>query len=169
MNKNGQSVVGVGTFITLFISIIVGVILLISVAQTVGTTLDTASYNTTAGDAAVTFPANGASVDLEGQEYISGFLMVNATGEGTINAGNYTVSEIVSTTSGVKTISLLADDALMNGVSVNVSYIYGPDGYVENSGARGMISMIIVFFALAVAIIAMEPTVRSGLMKGMGI
>jgi len=105
MNKNGQSAAGVGVFITLFISIIVGIILLIATAQSVGQTLDTAEYDTSTGSAYVTMAANGASVDLEGQEYLSDFVIVNSTGE-TIAAGNYTVSEIVSTSTGNSEISI---------------------------------------------------------------
>ena len=169
MNNKGQTAQGVGLFITLFISIMVGVILLIAVAQQVGITLDSASYNTSSGDAAYTAPADGETIDLEGQELLSTPLVINGTGDNVVNTANYTIDEGVSVTTGVKTIRYTASGSTYDGDAINISYDYGPDGYVENSGARGMIGMIVVFFALAIAIIAIEPTIRSGVLNMMDI
>jgi len=171
MNNKAQTAAGVGVFITLFITIIVGVILLIAVAQSIGETLDTSTQNSSTNGLTYTVPADGITIDLVGQELLSTPVVHNGTADSVqvISVGNYTIDEGVSTSTGVKTIRYTAVGSEFDGHTMNVSYNYGADGYVENSGARGMIGMIVVFFALAIALIALEPTLRSGIIDKMGI
>lgn len=148
----------VGMIIGIFVMAIVGLALFLPVAQQVGastTTLD-------AANASYTMPNNGVTIDLEGQELISSVVIYNATGT-LIPASNYTVAEGISATTGLKTITLTNDDTVFQGQSINLSYTYGPDGYIENGGARSIASLIIIFFALGIAVIVLYPTLKERL------
>lgn len=168
MNKKAQTFT-IGVIVVTFISILVGVILFQTVAQEAGKTTSTGVYNSSINGAAsqITMPASGVAIDLTGQEYISGFILMNESGN-VVDAGNYTVGETVSNTTGVKTIYLQADSAEAAGETMNVSYTYGPDGYIESSGGRALAGLIALFFALAVAIIALSPTMKSGILNAFG-
>lgn len=164
MNSKAQTM---GGLLLAFVGIIVGIALFLYVSQTIGTYTNLETYNTSGGNAAVTLAANGASVDLTGQEYGDDLLMYNATGGGLISDGNYTVGEYVSPTTGVKSVYIQTDDAEVAGWSVNVSYTYGPDGYIDNSGGRSMALLIGIFMALGIAVVALVPALRSGVLNMM--
>ncbi len=80
-------------------------------------------------------PAAGASIDLIGQELLSVPTVINRTGAEVITTGNYTIAEGVSTSTGVKTIILTTKaGSVYASKDVNISYTYGPDGYVDDTG-----------------------------------
>lgn len=170
MQKKAQTGM-IGTFIVLLTMVVIGTTLLIQVAQDIGDASNQMTYNSTDGsNAEITMPANGAAIDLTGQEYFSDIALNNGTGaEGAVPAGNFTIGEYVSNTTGVKTIYLQNDADDYASETLNISYVYGDDGYIENSGARSVAGMIVIFFALAIAVIALEPTIRSGILNKMGI
>ena len=158
MNKQAEA--GLGAFLMIFIGAIVGLTLFLTVAQTAGpitATIDLANGTTTVG-------ANGARVDLTGQDLIGTAVVYNGTD--LVGSGNYTIDEIVSTSTGVKTISYLVDDAAYASIPLNISYTYGADGYVDSSGGRAMVNLIAIFFALAVAAIVIGPVVKEGMNLG---
>ena len=163
MNKKGQ---GIGGFLMIFVVVVVGLALFLAVAQIVGpaTTIITNANET------VTV-ANGTAIDLTGQEFEAIIWVGNSTDGYTIGAGNYTMSEGVSTVTGVKTVQVTfaADNAYV-GETFNMSYTYGPDGYIDNSGARSVAALIAIFMALGIAAVVLIPSLRdavaSGLMKG---
>jgi len=157
MNKKAQ--MGLGVFLMVFIAVIVGLALFLTIAQTTGS----ATATSTATNVTYTAPANGARIDLTGQDLLSTPVVHNATTGTVILAGNYTIDEIVSTSTGVKTISLQVDSTDQQSLDWNVSYTYGADGYVNSSGARAMVSLIAIFFALAVVVITIGPVVKEGL------
>jgi len=161
---NNKAQIGIGSTLVVFIAILVGLTLFLTIAQTTGSA-------TTSVDRAITVQttvgANGARVDLVGQDLLSTPVVIN--GSTTLLAGNYTIDEIVSETTGVKTISYLVDDAEFASETLNISYTYGPDGYVNNSGSRAMVGIIAIFFALAVAMIAMKPVLEGMAKGGFGI
>lgn len=162
--KSKKAQMNVGMIILLFITLIVGLILFQDIAQFVGQTRDTAVIvNDT-----FTAPANGGRVDLTGQEFFGSATVYNATGQSSastyiLGAGNYTIDERVSPTTGVKTVYFQLDDALFENQELNISYDYGPDGYMDNSGGRSMAGLIIIFTALVIAVVAMSPVIREGL------
>jgi hypothetical protein len=162
MDKKAQGAIELGAIMVVFITAIVGVVLFQTVAQEVGSTTNTiVQPNLT-----FTAPANGDRVDIAGQELLSTPVVSNATY--IIGDGNYTVDEIVSETTGVKTISFRTDDALIAGGEFNITYDYGADGYIDSSGARSMALLIPLFFALGIAFVALSPTLRSDLLSKMG-
>lgn len=129
------------------VAIIIGTVIFSgAVAPSVGTMTNTVSAPVTA----YTMPAAGSYIDLVGQEYISGITVVNATNGTAVAATNYTIVEANSPTTGVKTIRMLSNGGSYAGSSVNVSYVYGAAGYVDDAGARGVVNMIPIMVALAI-------------------
>lgn len=172
MDRKGQVEmgIGIGSFLLVFITIIVGVTLFLASTQIVEGIRNTYSYNSSAGvDAAYTVPADGITIDLYGQELIGTPLAINNTDgdDGLIGVGNYTIDEGISATSGLKTIRYTAIGSEFDGSDLNLSYDYGPDGYLDDSGARSVAGLIAIFAALAVAIVALTPTLRSGIIQTM--
>lgn len=145
MNKRGQTTVQIGTIIVLAIGLIVGVILLQASAQNNDAVVNTR----TATNVTYTSPTSGSTIDLTGQDLIGTATVVNATDGATVPASNYTISEAVSATSGVKSIQYTNNDADWNSVSVNISYTYGGDGYSSDAGGRAMANLIIIMAGLA--------------------
>lgn len=157
MNRKGQ--VSIGLLFAAMIGIIVGAVLLIQVSQDVGTTTNTI---TVAADAGLyTTPANGERIDLLGQDIIGTPVVTNRSGSLIITDANYTIDEIVSETTGVKTISYRTDDADYASSAVNITYTYGPDGYISSAGGRSMATIIPIFMALLIAVVALIPSLRS--------
>lgn len=168
MDKKGE--MNVATFLLLFISVIVGIVLLIASAQNVGKTRDSATYDTGAGSATVVAPADGVTIDLLGQELLSTPVVVNqTTGNTVVAASNYTIDEGVSATTGLKSIQYTAIGSTFDGDDLNLSYTLGGDGYIDNSGARSVAGLIIIFAALAVGVITLVPSMREGVMNKIGI
>ena len=165
MNKNAQAGITIGIIMVAFITLLVGVILFQAVAQEAGK----GSATVVSGNVTYTTAATGSSVDLTGQELLSTAIYTNVTNGTQFNQSFFTASEAVSTSTGVKTIILTsnpADD--YDGNTINVSYTYGADGYIDSSGGRAIASLIAIFFALAIAVIALEPTLRSGFLDMIG-
>jgi len=161
MNKNGQ--LGMGTILVAFILVVVGVALFQSTAQTVGDATNTQSVT----NHQFTAPANAARTDLLGQEVLSTPTVVYSANGTTVPGAKYTIDEVVSETTGVKTVSFRTDDASLASATLNASYNYGADGYIDSSGARSVALLISVFFALAIAVVALVPTLRSGVLSMM--
>ena len=177
-NKKGVSEFGMISIIVIVaITLIVGVLLFQVVAQEVGKSTNTITLGLT-GDNNTILSANvpdaiDTKIDLIGQDLIGSATVVNATGGQTATSGNYTVGEHVSATTGVQSIYFELDDPQFTGanltasgsVGLNITYEYGADGYIANSGARAMAALIAIFFALAIVVVALSPTLRSGLME----
>ena len=142
---------------------------MIQVAQDVGNASNQMVYNTTAGSNAITIPAAGVTIDLTGQELFGTPTTVFANGTA-YNVANFTIDEGVSTTTGVKTIRLTSvANVYEAGENINITYTYGDDGYIDNSGARSMAALIVIMFALAIAVVVLEPTLRSGILNKFGV
>lgn len=150
MNKKAQ-MKQIGVLIMVFVAVIVGVALMISSAGTVGTSTTTITLT----NSTITSPANGAATDLTGQDLLSTPVVHNASTGAIIPTTNYTLSERVSPTTGLKTVYFQTDDASIASQSLNVSYTYGPDGYINDSAGRSIAGLITVFFALAIGVIGL--------------
>ena len=154
-NTKGQ--MGVGMMITLAITVIVALVLLPSIAQNVGTTSTTG----TATAAQYNPAAAGSSIDLTGQEYLSTATVVNESG--TFNcANNVTIAEGVSPRTGTKRI-IMTSVATFSSVycsTVNVTYNYAPEGYIDDAGGRSMALLITLLAALAIAAVAIGYSVK---------
>ena len=156
MNNKAQ-VKDLGMFIGLFITILVGLILLVPTAQQIGSTTDTVTLaNTT-----MTSNANATAWELTGYKSITDVVIYNATGNFLLAASNYTVAnnvvsdgaEVATITPGVASAVYLSDWGLSGTAQ--------PDTYISNSGGRAIAGIIILLFALAIAIIALVPSARA--------
>lgn len=161
MNKKGQTA---GIIIGIAITLIVAIILFQSIAQYVGQTSEVSDVNVTA----YTPPASGLTVTLTGQELIGGYVAVNQSGTYDCSL-NYTVAEGVSTTTGTKRVLMTAATSdLTFCPTINYSYTYGAEGYIDSSGGRAIAAIIVIFTALAIAVVALLPSLRSGVVEFMG-
>lgn len=153
--KKGQ--VGMGLVLVAFVAIIVALALYTGALPFIGTATNTqVLVNQTFTSPA----ASGSTVDLVGQELLDTPIVTNATGALLIEDANYTIAEAVSAVDGLKRITYTADTAEFNDQELNVSYSYGAEGYIDNSGGRSIATLIAIFAALAVAVIALVPTLR---------
>ena len=159
--KKGQ--LGFGAILIAFIGVIVGITLFVVVAQTIGTSTSTvAIVNQSLGTV-----SNSTTAHLTNMRSISNVVVYNSTTQ-VVAAANYTVTNNV-VNNGALTVSFLAINT--TGYTGNTWYISGtaePTDYV--GGAAGSIALLIpIFFALLIAVIALEPTLRGGLKDLMGI
>jgi len=163
MQKKAQTMGMVGSFIVLLTVVVLGITLMLDVAQTIGEVTDSQTANTT-----LTTPLNGVSVDLVGQELLTTPVVRYVNDSTVIVAANWTIDETVSTTTGVKTIQYTTDNDQTQNAAVYIQYDYGADGYMSGASAA-IAGLIAIFFALAIAVLALEPTLRQGLLDKMGI
>ena len=168
MKKKGEAQgLGVGLILVAGITLIAALALLPAIFSNIGTSTSTTtvwnSTLTTSGTA-------NTSVGIEGQELIS-LLSANNESDITIpldTAGddaNITVTECIDPVSSLKSVCLTGVNADWLGVNVNISYTYGSDGYVDSAGGRSMVALIAIFTALAIAVVALTPTMRSGVLS----
>ena len=99
---------------------------------------------------------------LTGQELISAATVVNESG--TVNcANNFTVAEGVDTVSGVKRVIMTpvsTNKSLCS--SLNYTYTYGAEGYVDDAGGRGIADNLPLFCALALLGFVLFAWIKSG-------
>ena len=161
MNNKAQTI---GSFLMVFITVIVGIALMIAVASDYGRATTTGTINYT-----VTAPATNGVLNLVGQELLNTPVVQNASGGDVWNTANYTIAEGVSTTTGTKRIIFTTLVDGIQGASINVTYNYGPEGYIVSSGARSVASLILIFMAVAIAMVALEPTLRNNALGLIGM
>lgn len=156
MNKKGE--VGIGTIVVVFITIVVGVILFQTIAQQVGESTNTVSINKTLSTA-----VNGTAQYLTDYRSVSSVIVYNTTG-GIVGSGNYTVvNNAIDPTTGSLSISITPDaSAGYAGYVWKLAGTAEPVDYIGDSGGRTVATLIVVFFALAVLVVALYPTMKSG-------
>jgi len=171
MNKQGQVNINLGLLISVAVAVIVGAVLLIGVSSYVEQTRATYVHNDSLGTCTTT-PSAGESIDLVGQDVMAdSVIVINCSGDNiAVPTTNYTISEVVSTTTGVKTISYTSiGTGTYNDSLVNISYTYGAEGYIDDSGGRAVAQLIIVFMALLIGTVALVPVLRNKILDLAGI
>ena len=157
MEKKAQ--MGLAMIIMVFITAITGLVLFVTVAQTTGPLGDL----TTLVNVSETAGANGEVFYIEEYKYISDVVMQNTT-NGVILAGNYTVeNNQLHPTTGALTVKVTVDSADVESSAWLVSGTAQKLDYIDSSGARALADMIIVFFALAIAVVVMGPVVKESM------
>ena len=161
MNKKGQ--IGVGSIVIVAIAIIVGLVLLQASSAPVATITDTVTNVNTS----FTAPGGlGQTVTLLGQANRN-LIVVNGTNGVVIPASNYTIRNYV--VSNGQLISTLEPNGLTTlgwqNKTILVTATTEPYGYDTNGGGRAIASLIIVFFALAIAVIALLIILKSGIIE----
>jgi len=147
---------GVGQLIVIAVLIIVGVILFQVVAQNTGDITNTVTLT----NSTYTAGANGETFYITDYKYISSPVISNASGGEVIAEGNYTITNNV-VYEGNEVIAITVDDAEYESMDWNVSGTVQPLTYSSNSGTRGMVTMIPIFFALAIVVAAMWPVLQN--------
>ena len=151
MNKLNKKGATLGMLLMIFIGIIVALALFAGTFEPIGNMRNI--YTIT--NETVTIAAINSSVTLTGRENTTAITVVNAT-DGTDWSVNYTVT--TTNTAGALAILLTTTDDAgavgQAGASANVSYSYKPQGYNNSSGARGVIVIITIMSALAIAVFA---------------
>ena len=156
MKRKGEITTGV--VLMWFLGIIVALILY----QWTFGFISTATDSVVGVNRTYTMPATGSTIDLYGQELIDTPVVYNRSNmtAGAIAPGNYTIAERVSTVDGLKRISIKANTATFAGQGTNISYTYGPEGYIDSSAARSVASLIAIFAALGIGIFVLVPVLR---------
>lgn len=147
--KNNKGEISVGTILVGFLGILVALILY---QGTFG--FISQSTNSVVGvNRTYTMPATGSTTDLYGQELLSAGVVTNASGF-LVPTTNYTLFERVSPVDGVKRVAITSLGGLYSTKSINVSYDYGQEGYIEDGGSRSIAGLIVVMSALAILVYA---------------
>jgi predicted Kef-type K+ transport protein len=164
MNSRGQMTVGM--IIVLAVTLIVGLVLFQVIAQNVGETTNTVALeNQTLADL-----TNGTLVYVTNCRALSDVAIFNATGDVEIPSDEYTVTNNV-VYNGALAVSILPDVDITKGYDVGVTTIDAtcqPLTYAAESGSRAMLNLIVIFFALAIAAVALYPVYGSKLMEMFG-
>lgn len=156
--KERKGQLTVGMILVGFIGILVSLILYQGTVPFIGqTTLTSSSINRT-----YTMPNNAVKIDLIGQELLSTPIVTNSTSGAVVPTTNYTIAERVSTVDGLKRIALTGANGLYNGRSVNVSYDYGAEGYIDDAAGRSVTGLIAIMSVLAIVIFAISLAIRKG-------
>lgn len=160
MNKKAQGIGFVG-IVLIAVGILIGLAFFTPVAQNVGT------MTQTTGDirnVTYTMPVAGSSVEIThcGQEILTG-IITNATSGATVPATNYTLTTTAGA-DGYLAAFVQHDGGGYASQTVNVTCSsFEPKGYVNESGTRGIVVLIGIFFALLIAATAL-PNVRNGVL-----
>lgn len=159
MNNKGQ--VTIGLLVMVFVLVIVGVALLQPTAVNVDNlrTLQEQINNTFATGAI------GTTAEIEGSGISGEVIAINESGD-VVPVTNYTArSRQPPITSGVVSNTLEIVGLSAASQNLNLSYTAEPDGYDTSAGGRAIILLVVIFFALAIGVIALIPAARSGVME----
>ena len=164
MNKKGEFGMFSVILVT-FMAIIVGVVLFQVIAQEVGASTNTVEV----ANESLNTVVNGTAQYLISYRALSDVVIYNETNEVIISASDYTITNnVIDPISGSLSVSILPDTNETTASAWQVSATAQPVTYIANSGGRAMASLIVVFFALAIAVVALEPTLRAGALDLMG-
>jgi len=151
VDRKGQ--IGIGVIILVAVAVIIGAVILNTSADNLA--ILTQTVNTV--NKTFTAPAINGNLTVEGQA-VTSVIATNASSGTLIPASNYTITNyVLSNGQLISTFTSLGGDGGWQGKSINLSYTYEPFGYDRNSGNRSVIGLVVVFFALAIAVVAITP------------
>ena len=165
MNKKAENL-SVGGVIIIAIVAIVGLILLTAVAQYVGDVTNTVDV---ANETLVS--TNGTTLALIAQfqgKYVTDVVIYNSTDDLIIGTGNYTIyqNQVID---GAETAGInVSADVVYQGQAWNASYTFQPTTYDTSGGGRAVAGLIVIFFAIGIAVVMLVPTLRSKILESMG-
>ena len=171
MNKKGQTNLQIGLIVATFITVLVGVILFQSISQQVGeatTTWDIVNVSISAS------AQNDTAYYFTDYRALSSVVIMNGTvagsGNEVISSGNYTVTDnVIDPTTGGLAVSITPSGSEYDTKAWFISSATAePTTYVNNSGARAVTGLIAIFFALAIIVVTLEPTLRSNVLGALG-
>jgi len=153
-NKKGELSLGaIGSLILLAVALIFGTVLISEgIADQTGTLTSTSNVvNETFTLAALNgFTDRPDCVNFQGTP-----VLINNSGNSVvIQSGNYSFTTRVSPTLNLKVLTVQTLTNEFDAYSVNASYTCLPQGYAEDSGARSIAPLTILFSALALVAVA---------------
>lgn len=156
INKKGQ-VEGIGMFVTVAILVILGTIILTASASNVGQVTQLTNFvNRTLGECTNQTSTTFYLTDLRD---ITDVIIWNET-TSLVAAANYTLTSNLVHNGGLA-VSILP----INTSGINYTWFISgtgqPTTYETNSGGRAIAGIIILFAALAVAVVALTPALQS--------
>lgn len=147
-DKKGEA--GMMIPIMVFIGIIFALAVLPDIASnqaTLTTTVTTPSNVTVAG---ASFDSGGSAYALAGHD-VTNLIVTNASGGMILNSANYTVTtRVIQSNGNVRDTIIPTIASEFNKTSVNLTYTYSPDGYVDDSAGRAIAGLIVLFTVLAI-------------------
>ena len=150
----------VGIFISVFIVIILGIVLLDTTADQVWVA---SSGEYTATDEAMTL--NNVTAQSLTNDWVTAVSSIKANTNGThnttLNIDEYTTANLND--DDPATVLLVNDSR--NGNFSFVTYNYQDDNYVRDGSSRTLISLVVIFFALAILGIAIAAMYRMGIFE----
>ena len=160
MNKNKKGNLGMmGTILIVFITLIVGVVLFQVIAQEVGRSTNT--------EALLFHPLNSVVANSTPQTFtnwrvLSDVTVYNGTGHAIIDSSLYTVTNDVLS-NGALTVTFTPGAALFENQTNlwRINATGQPLTYIQDSGSRAVAGLIAIFFALAILVVILEPTIRN--------
>jgi len=159
MNNKAQ-MQKVGVFILVFVGIIVSLALFEGSLTSIGTATNT----NTVTNALITFPNTATSPYVLSGQAVSSVVVTNRTGGEVVSSGNYTIENYDLSASGTLQATISNLTGQYAGTPVNISYVYEPLGYAKDSSSRTMITLIVIFSSLAVAVYVLSQMLDVDLM-----
>ncbi len=147
MNNKGQSS-DMKTVIMIFVGAIIAIVLLSAASNSVFEQTNTF----TATNVTVTVPAINVTVALIGRDLVGDGTVGNSSQAPSTNFTGIIISD--GLVNGAKTVTITTNDTASDlvGNSINTSYTYNPDGYLNSSSDRSIAELIILFGALAAVV-----------------
>lgn len=157
MNKKAQ--IELGPILMVFILVIIGLVLLTTTAQLIGDVINTQGIvNESLESENGTTLAN--IVQLQGK-FVTDVVVFNGTNDLIIESGNYTIFQN-QVRDGVETAGInVSTHAAFQILDWKISYTFQPTTYISNGGGRVIAGLIIIFFAIAIAIITLFPILKN--------
>lgn len=151
-----------GMILFVFITVIVGVVFFQAIAQSVGTSTNTVEV----ANESIATVVNGTPQYLTNYQALSSVVILNETngtagssGIAAIGAGNYTITNNVLN-NGALAVKITPTATAAYKSAWKVSGTAQPLTYIKESGGRAVAGLIVIFFALLVAVIAMYPVLQ---------
>ncbi len=132
----------------IFIGAIIAVVFMANIADSIFTQTNTATQT----NLTVTVSAINVSQAVAGRELIALTSITNETNvsRSLQNEGLNLSTRIVN---GAQTVALTANDSSGSvGNEVNLTYTYNPDGFIDNAGARSIVTLILIIAGLAIVV-----------------
>lgn len=149
MDKKGETS-GIAWIIMVFVAVVVGVALL---TGGISSNVSEMTSTRTITNGLYTAAAEGADLELSGKAIVGSATVTNRT-DGVDFSTNFTTSSKIGSDGNKNLYLTTKSGATIAGKAINVTYTYQPDGYAEDGASRAIIPLIIIFFALALAVAA---------------
>lgn len=162
MNSKKGQMQGLGILLITFLTVLVGAILFLAISQQVGSSTQTGTLT----NYVISAPINGGTYNLTGYKSLTGVTVTNHTDGVAIAAGNYTVTNN-ALKDGNLIVQIKLNSAEFQSVEWNVTGTVQATDYIDSSAARSMALLIPIFFALAIALVALVPTLRDEVLSMM--